>query len=353
HLSEKNGLTIVSILREEKSAKAPGRPIFNQMIDEINSGNANGILCWKLDRLARNPIDGGTINWMLQQGKIKHIQTFQRGYLPEDNTLMMSLEFGMANQFVLDLSVNTKRGMRNKAEQGWLPHKPPIGYLNNKHNLPEHPPIYKNPEMFPLIKKLWDTLLKERCSIDALYEKAIEMGLKTTKQSIIKRSAFYDIFRNPFYYGSFIWNGKLHIGKHEPMISKEDFDLAQMIIDGKVHKIKKNHTFLYTNLIRCADCGASITAERKVKHQKNGNIHKYTYYRCTKQVDLNCKQKAIREEKLEEQIHTILEKIEIPASFHQWAVKYLKQEHEKEKSDRNEIIELYQKSLNRCTSKLD
>jgi hypothetical protein len=81
---------------------------------------------WKLDRLARNPIDDDTISWILQQSIIRHLQTFQRGYHPTDNVLMSNLELGMANQFILDLSVNTKRCQRNKIQQSWLPHKPPL-----------------------------------------------------------------------------------------------------------------------------------------------------------------------------------------------------------------------------------
>jgi DNA invertase Pin-like site-specific DNA recombinase len=72
-LAQEMSLNIVEIFTEEKSAKAPGRPVFSQMIADIHKGGAEGILCWKLDRLARNPIDGGTISWMLQQSVIRHI----------------------------------------------------------------------------------------------------------------------------------------------------------------------------------------------------------------------------------------------------------------------------------------
>jgi DNA invertase Pin-like site-specific DNA recombinase len=82
-----------------------------------------------LDRLARNPIDGGQIMWMLQQGIIKHIKTYERSYYPNDNVLIMSVELGMANQFIRDLSQNTKRGLRAKAERGWYPGHAPVGYL--------------------------------------------------------------------------------------------------------------------------------------------------------------------------------------------------------------------------------
>ena len=52
------GLHIAAVLTEAKSAKAPGRPVFNTMMERLYSGEADGVLCWKPDRLARNPVDG-------------------------------------------------------------------------------------------------------------------------------------------------------------------------------------------------------------------------------------------------------------------------------------------------------
>ncbi len=62
---ERENLTIVKIFQESKSAKLPGREIFGEMIEFIKSGKANAILCWKIDRLSRNPVDEGLIKWML------------------------------------------------------------------------------------------------------------------------------------------------------------------------------------------------------------------------------------------------------------------------------------------------
>jgi DNA invertase Pin-like site-specific DNA recombinase len=130
-LARKEKLEIVAEFVEKKSAKLPGRPVFNEMMSRIQKGEAQGIVCWKIDRLARNPVDGGQVQWLLQNGTIAHIQTHDRAYYPADNVLMMSVEFGMANQYIRDLSVNTKRGLREKARQGIYPSSAPLGYLNN------------------------------------------------------------------------------------------------------------------------------------------------------------------------------------------------------------------------------
>ncbi|MEK7103390.1 MAG: recombinase family protein, partial [Patescibacteria group bacterium] len=130
-LAKTEGLTIVQEFIEKQSAKIPGRPVFDEMLTRIEQGEAQGIISWKLDRLARNPVDGGQISWFLQRGIIEHIQTHDKSYRPTDNILMMSIEFGMANQFIIDLRANVKRGLYEKARRGNFPGLAPLGYFND------------------------------------------------------------------------------------------------------------------------------------------------------------------------------------------------------------------------------
>lgn len=64
-IAEKEKLQVVQIIQESKSAKQPGREKFNAMIEAFQQGKADAILCWKIDRLARNPEDEGLIKWLL------------------------------------------------------------------------------------------------------------------------------------------------------------------------------------------------------------------------------------------------------------------------------------------------
>ena len=160
--------------------------------------------------------------------------------------------------------------------------------------------------------------------------------------------------KNPFYYGQFYWKGASFIPETtNPMISKSEYDLVQKIISGNKPSFYNNHVFAFTGMIKCGECGAGITAEKKKKCQKNGNVHHYTYYHCTKGINPNCSQKTIRDTELERQIIDILDKIEIPSTFHQWAIKYLKEEQSKETVDREEILSSQQKRLDDCKRKLN
>ncbi|HEX2897782.1 MAG TPA: recombinase family protein [candidate division Zixibacteria bacterium] len=82
----RTNLQVSSIFREARSAKEPGRRIFDEMIEFAACNKINSILCWKLDRLARNPIDGARVIWALEKNEfmidycvrqISHLQNEQ------------------------------------------------------------------------------------------------------------------------------------------------------------------------------------------------------------------------------------------------------------------------------------
>src|SRR3989338_8087318 len=68
--AKQQGLFIVREYYESKTAKEPGREVFNEMLGEIEKGIASGILAWNPDRLARNSIDGGKVIYFVDTLKI-------------------------------------------------------------------------------------------------------------------------------------------------------------------------------------------------------------------------------------------------------------------------------------------
>ena len=197
-------LDIKKSYTEAKSAKKPNnRPIFDEMIQRIENGEANGILCWQINRLSRNPIDSGKLSWLLQQSTLKSIQTIDRQYLPDDNVLLFSVESGSANQFILDLSKNTKRGLQRKLDNGWQNGVAPLGYLNDK----ENKIVITDPERFNLVRKMWDLMLTGNYTPPKILDIANnDWGFKTRRFKRIggnplSKSGIYKIFTSLFYAG--------------------------------------------------------------------------------------------------------------------------------------------------------
>ena len=308
------GLHIKETFIEKQSAKIPGRPIFSDMLARIEKGEAQGIICWKLDRLARNPIDGGQISWMLQCGKIQHIQTHDRSYYPTDNVLMMSVEFGMANQYILDLSANTKRGQREKVRRGEYPGIAPLGYLNDVRNKK----ITVDRKQSRIVKKAFELYSQGDQRLEDIAAFFAKNGIIASRNKPLHLSRVKFILSNPFYCGLFRYSGEIHEGNHEQIIPKELFDKVQEVLNKRTHKHHqvRNNPQAFCGLLRCATCGMAITAEKKTKHQKNGNIHSYIYYRCTKKSkNIPCSESYIREEELDRQLSQKLEEIFLPEDW--------------------------------------
>lgn len=268
-VAEREGFKIVRVYKESMSAKSPGRPLFDEMLVCIEKGEAQGILCWKLDRLARNPVDGGRISWDLQRGVIQNIQTFERSYRPTDNVLLMAVEFGMANQYVIDLSMNVKRGNRAKLEKGGWPNRAPFGYINNKGDKT----ISIVPHEALIVKRLFELYATGKYDLRSTANALYEEGVRTRKGFKLAKSMIHEMLRNPFYSGIMLRSRKYYEGKHEPLVSKEIFDEANDILNGKNKPRKQKHSFPLRGFMTCDVCGCMLTATISKK--------RYVYYYCT------------------------------------------------------------------------
>lgn len=355
-VAREHDLQVVKVLSEASSGYHPGRKVFNEMIEMIKRGEADGIVAWKLSRVSRNPDDAGTIMGMVQRAEIKHIRTVDRNWFPEDNVMMMYVEFGIVNQYSKDLSKDTVRGLVKKAERGWFPIATlPLGYKHIQYKRLGEDEIIPDDDSFYLVQKGLKLVASKQMTPVEAHEHLVGLGLKGKRGKPLAPSTWYSILVHPLYSGSFEYpyeSGNVYESKAQKAITPEEYDAIQVVLGRKTKPRPKKHFLPYTGLMVCGECGCSITAEKKKKVQKNGNVHRYVYYRCTKKKG-TCSQSAIRVEDLESQFVDLLGSIKVPQAFHDWALDEIKLDQEKQIEDRSMSIERARRSYDACLKELD
>ncbi len=315
-IAEREDLEIVDIRRESHSAKASGqRPVFNELIKDLNAGRYTGILTWAPDRLSRNAGDLGTLVDLMDEKKLHQIKTYGQSFenSPNEKFLLMIL----CSQAKLEndnKSINVRRGLRTRCEMGLWPAPAPMGYLNEK-RADRKGYVCIDPERGHIIKKMFEKVAYEKWSGKKIYHwLKFELNFKTPNGNKgLTLSNIYLLLQNDFYYGSFEYprkSGLWYKGKHEALITKELFDLVQQQVKSQIIRVEDKE-FAFTKLMVCGLCSSGISADEKFKKQKNGNVHRYIYYGCTKSKDKHCKCGYINEDELIEQFVQLIEKIDL------------------------------------------
>ena len=335
---------IVERFVESKSAKTPGRRVFDEMVRRLRNGEADGIVAWSPDRLARNSVDGGNLIYLIDLGFIKDLKfaTFTFENTPHGK-FFLSLYFSQSKLYVDAMSEDIKKGQREKATRGWRPTAPPIGYLTSL----EDRTIIADPLRFDLVRRMWHMMLTGVHTPKSILEVATrEWGLRTKQRhktggELVGLGTLYAIFGNIFYAGVFYWALELLPGKHPPMITLEEFDRVQKLLRRPGRPRPQHRSFTYTGLMKCGACGLSITAEEKTK--KSGRH--YVYYHCTRRKrDEMCRQPFLSAELLEQQMLRQLSDVVLAPEILSWLLERI------ERVDREHVGEASRQllSLEEC-----
>jgi len=304
-LALKEQLEVIDVFVEKQTAKIPGRPVFNEMVTRMEAGEASGILAWHPDRLARNSVDGGKIIYLVDTGVIVEMKfpTFWFDPTPQGK-FMLSIAFSQSKYYVDNLSENIKRGHRNKVKEGIWPQMSPIGYVNEKGK-----GIVPHPELSILVKKTFEAYATGNFTLREVRDKFNELGLKRKSGKELAVSNYQKLLKNPIYTGLMLYNGEIHEGRHEPIITKKLFDSVQEVMSRKSKPHSKGlKPFLYRGFFRCGECGCFITTETQKGHN---------YLRCTKRKN-PCEQKYVREEIITSQIKEEIKKVSLPDDWAKW-----------------------------------
>ncbi len=297
---------------ESKSAKTPGREVFGDMMMRLEHGEANGIIAWHPDRLARNSIDGGRIIYAVDTSKIVSLRFPTFWFEPTPQGLfMLQVAFGQSKYYSDNLGENTRRGMRQKLRRGeWLT-KAPFGYINNPKTRNIEPDAVKA----KIIVRAFDEYATGKYTLVSMAQFLQDLGITTKAGTPLGKASIKRILTNRAYLGFTKHLGEFFPGSFSPIITPAQFGAVQKVLAKREHRYKRRqkNDFPFTNLFRCTECSSMFTAQWATG--KSGG--RYRYYRCTKKKG-NCTSGYVREDILLAQIQERIERISLPDRYTGW-----------------------------------
>lgn len=317
-IAKREGLNITETRRESHSAKASGhRPVYNTILEDIDKGVFNGILTWAPDRLSRNAGDLGSLVDLMDRGLLKEIRCHSQRFTnnPNEKFLLMIL----CSQAKLEndnRGINVKRGQKARAEQGYRPCLPALGYLTERKPGESRSNVVVDPVRAPVIKQMFEKVAVERMSGRDVYRWICQTGFLTRAGRRMTLSMIYKVLHNPYYTGRFeypVGSGRWFKGDYKPIVNQQIFDDAQRILSAGQQREWGTKEFAFTRLMVCGGCGSGVTADEKQKQTKKG-VKRYVYYRCTHSRNMQCKEQPIREEDLIDQLIELLDGLDLNTS---------------------------------------
>lgn len=351
--AEKKDFSIAKVFSVPESARGKQeRKLFNSLLEYIfKHPHVKIVLCEKVDRITRNFKDAVKLDDWLKEDEERQIHFVKQSLIIHKNSrshevLQWDIYLALARQYSNNLSEETKKGLDQKANEGWFPGSQKRGYktegdIGHKLWIIDK----EKPDTGYIIKafELYDT---GNYSLKAVSKKLFEDGWNTGGKPI-SINELHILLRDNFYCGEFTWKGKKYEGKHEPLISRELFYRVNERLQRKIKAGKyRKHSFIFGGgLLICDECNMSVTAEMQKGHG---------YYHCTRYKE-NCSQrKYIREEKIQEQVFSILDGLVIKnPEVLEWVRKALKEAHEAGSNYHEDVVSELDTEYTKLTRRLD
>lgn len=313
----KEGYTLIKIYKDEaiSGTSIDDREEFLKMIEDSKNKEFNYVIVHKFDRFARNRYDHAINEKKLNENGVKLISVLEQLNDSPEAVILKSVLTGMNEYYSLNLAREVRKGQKENAlkcvHNGGIP---PLGY-----DLTEDKTYTINEEEAKAVRLIFKMYLEGR-GYAYIADELNSLGFKNKLGKPFKKISIRDTLYNEKYIGNFIFGKKDKKGKLTgkeikiengipAIISKEDFEKVQIMLQKKVRSSSGRSTalttYLLTGLCECGECGGSYSGGyRSVNRNKTVSYG----YQCRNRKDKvnDCKNTPIRREVLEDLVITTL-----------------------------------------------
>ena len=288
------------------------RPALQELLEDIKQNKIDIILSYKIDRLTRSPKDFYQLIEVFDKYQTDFISITERfDTSTPAGRLLRNIMLTFA-QFERELtSERTKDKLLERAKKGfWHGGNAPYGYKR------ENKKLVINQKEAEIIRLIFETYL-ETGSINRVYDFLKEKNIKNRQGKTFSKDHLALILRNITYTGKIKYAGQIYQGIHQSIISQELFEIAQKTHKRRIRKFRIYRDFLFGGLIKCKECGYTMSACFTNKH-RNGKLKRYYYYRCTcinKKGWQACSIQQVSAERIERYILENLERISLDRDY--------------------------------------
>jgi site-specific DNA recombinase len=312
-IRQKPNWTVTQVFRDEGySGKNDKRPGFQSMLQAVEDGKINAIVCHHLDRYSRNLHDIMVYFKRMEDQRVYlSFAEEQFDFSTPEGRMHFNILAVFADWYLKNLSRETKKGKSSVVLTGRQNNQLPFGYTKT-----EDKTIQIVSDEAEAIREAFENYATGNYTDSQLASNLNNKGFTTRKGRRWTKESIRVMLHLDFYYGVVKYQDDLYQGKHEPIISKDIFDQVQRVRRNHAQSprtfSRKMRIYLLNGLARCNACGRNLRAQAN----KGGN----RYYREVSHMrGYSCpdERTSIIADDLESQIGEIIQGFELPDDWQQ------------------------------------
>lgn len=291
--ARRNGLTVVGeYVDKALTGRSDKRPDFQRMLRDCERGVFQAVICWKMDRFARNRYDSAMYKYKLKRNGVRIF--YAKESIPEgpEGIILESVMEGYAEYYSENLSQNVKRGYYDSALELKTLGQTVLGLRKGPDGRFEI-----DPATAPIVRRIFEEYAAGERAKD-IYTRLNDEGYRTSRGGLFNKNSLRRILQNEKYVGVYEFRDIRVEDGIPAIVDRELFDRCQGMVE-KHHRAPaadRATSFLLTAKLFCGHCGEPMTGDGGTG--RSGRV--YNYYTCNGRRVHKCQKERAPKEWIEQ-----------------------------------------------------